>query len=1701
MSFSLLESGTLDGGCRAILDLVTDAVVIYDAGTLEILDTNRANCELHGYTADEIRAIGALGLSVQREPYTAERVASLVAGALAGEPQRFEWATRTRAGDEILWDALMQSATLEGRRVLITASRDVRVPRRVEAALRESEARFRGLFEEFPLSIQLFSPRGETLQTNRAWSELFGVTIDEVRGWNPMTEPQLAPLGDLIRAGFGGAAVDVPPSFFDSRQAITRVAGEERAAPAIDPAWIQVSMRPLRGPDGDVREVFLVHQDVTALKTAQLELQRANAELEARVAERTAELAEANEALEEEVAEHEAAREELHLRTQELEALFNALPDLYFRLDPAGRIVDFRAPAGMPLTVQADAFIHRPLEDFLPPEMAERARRSVAEVMETGQIRCFEYAMPRPDGPRDFEARIGPLGNGDLIAIVRDVTDGKHAERALQRSEEHFRTLIEQSHDVITILDAEGRAAYQSPSFQRVLGYAPEEVLGENVFGFVHPDDVAAVTEAMGAIVSVPGSVARAEYRFRHRDGSWRRLETFGRALPAGTSEGVAVFNTRDITGRYEAERALQEREEHFRTLIENAHDIVTVIDPSGEISYESPSVERMLGYTTRGLGVEAGLQRVHPDDREAVAGWLERQMATPGLATRFEHRLRHADGSWRRFEVLARTLAEGAAAGSVVLNSRDVTERWEAEQALKQREEHFRLLIENSHDIITILDPQGRIEYESPSFSRIMGWDAEERAGTSVLDLVHPDDVAPVATGMAAIVERPGTLQRAEFRFLHKDGSWRRLEAIGRTISPTSVDEGMVFNTRDVTERWEAEQALKQREEHFRLLIENSHDIITILDPHGRTTYHSPSLLRLVGHEPGEISTEDGFALIHPDDEPELRRVVEAHLASADAVTRTAFRMRHRDGSYRHVETVGRTMAEGPAAGSIVFNTRDITERREAEEALRERERHFRRLTENASDMIQVVAADTSITYTGPSVLRLLGYTPEEIQGTSAMGYLHPDDVPATVEKFAEMLALPGVPITAHYRVRHKDGRWLDFEAQAMTMAADSAAEGVVVNARDVTGRIAADRALREREERFRRLIENASDIVQLLSPDAVVQYSGPSIERVLGYTAEETVGTASSDLLHPDDASAVLEKFAGIVANPGTLARARYRVRHRDGGWREMEAQATTLVPESAAEGVVVNARDVTERNAAERALRVSEEHFRALIENAQDNIVIADADGVMTYHSPSVERILGYTPEELVGRSAFEFIHPEDAPGVVDELTRVFATPGYPGHVEYRFRHSNGSWRRLEAFGRTLALGADEPAARMVANVRDVTERREQEAALRIAMAEAESANLAKSEFLSRMSHELRTPLNSILGFAQLLAEADLGGADLRAVNHILTAGEHLLNLINEVLDIARIESGRQPLSLEPVRLGQVLDDAVGMVRPLAAARGVRVVDATSGAADTWVHADRQRLAQVLLNLLSNAVKYNRPGGSVRLLCAASADGRVHVRVQDTGTGIAPEHRGELFVPFARLGAEGSGVEGTGLGLALSRRLVDAMGGALELEESTPEGSTFRVALRPADDPVHALGVQEAPPADDAGAAGPRTATLLYVEDNLANLSLVETILERRSGWRLIPALQGRLGVEMAREHRPDLVLLDLHLPDLPGDEVLRQLRADPRTAGIPIVVISADATPNSVARLRAAGADDYLTKPLNVKRFVEAVEALLPHWEGR
>lgn len=386
--------------------------------------------------------------------------------------------------------------------------------------------------------------------------------------------------------------------------------------------------------------------------------------------------------------------------------------------------------------------------------------------------------------------------------------------------------------------------------------------------------------------------------------------------------------------------------------------------------------------------------------------------------------------------------------------------------------------------------------------------------------------------------------------------------------------------------------------------------------------------------------------------------------------------------------------------------------------------------------------------------------------------------------------------------------------------------------------------------------------------------------------------------------------------------------------------------------------------------------------------------------------------------------------------------------------------------------------------------IVERIRYEAALRDAREVAEAASAAKSEFLSRMSHELRTPLTAVLGYAELLSLTSLPLQEQGYVAAIEKGGGHLLDLINDVLDLARLDRGELRLSMGPVDVAGIIVDAAGLLQPLADSRNVALKTQLRGAERCFALSDNQALRQAMLNLIANAIKYNRQGGEVVVSVVAAAD-TVQIDVADTGEGIAAADLDSIFVPFERLGAARA-VEGTGLGLGISRRLVEAMGGTLQVHSEVGSGTTFSVVLAAAQRPMseHTVISALTSPGPTIGGGHHK---VLYVEDNIVNIELMQSFFTRlRPGIELVSTMLGELAVDLAREHAPGLILLDVNLPDIEGGEVIHRLKGNERTRSIPVVMVSADAIPAGIDSFLAAGASGYITKPIQVARLLEFVD---------
>jgi PAS domain S-box-containing protein len=508
-----------------------------------------------------------------------------------------------------------------------------------------------------------------------------------------------------------------------------------------------------------------------------------------------------------------------------------------------------------------------------------------------------------------------------------------------------------------------------------------------------------------------------------------------------------------------------------------------------------------------------------------------------------------------------------------------------------------------------------------------------------------------------------------------------------------------------------------------------------------------------------------------------------------------------------------------------------------------------------------------------------------------------------------------------------------------------------------------------------------------------------------------------------------------------------------------------------------------------------------FQRLVESSDQAIGFTDAQGNVQYLNPALRKQLGHNFADSYGRHFSQCLAAESVKLLPEIVEKITAGQGWHGLL--RMRRSDGS--EFVSLSNLGAMLEADGKLRSIFNIfTDHTEELLKEETLRNALLEANTASNAKSEFLSRMSHELRTPMNAIIGFAQLMeVDKELLPDQLDNAQEILRAGRHLLDLINEVLDLAKVESGHVDLSLEAVNYVDLIEECGTLVRALADASGIALE--SNVPADTAVRADRVRLKQALLNLLSNAVKYNRRGGrvTIRAEVMTRADGeRIRLHVTDNGPGIPAEHLPELFQPFNRLGAEAGEIEGSGIGLVITRRLVEIMGGEVGVVSEPGQGSDFWIEL-PRDVSPPAAIAFEAPrgyrqPEAASTALAPRA--VLYIEDNPSNLKLVGQILGRRPSIRLITAHTASLGLELAAHQPFDLILLDINMPEMDGYQVLAELRQREETRALPVLAITANALPSDIERGKAAGFTDYLTKPLDIAHFLAVVDQLLPN-EGR
>jgi PAS domain S-box-containing protein len=1072
-----------------------------------------------------------------------------------------------------------------------------------------------------------------------------------------------------------------------------------------------------------------------------------------------------------------------------------------------------------------------------------------------------------------------------------------------------------------------------------------------------------------------------------------------------------------------------------------------------------------------------------------------------------------------------------------------------QANITLQVSEEQLAVTLNSIGDAVLTTDADGRLTGMNPLAEQLTGWTLPEATGRPVDEIFH---IINQETRQPATIPIKETLAHGTIQglanhtiLIARDGSECD---IADSCAPIRDRNGQVIGAvlvfRDVTVEYARQQALRDNAALIQTILNTVVDgIITLHAGNGTIETVNPAAERMFSYNAADLIGQS-FSLLIPELDLEQRNgdgSLEYFRANAEAHAMGLGREvtgRRKNGSVFPLEIA---VSEMWQSDQLYFTgiLRDITSRKQAEEALLKagplqnaifNSANFSSIATDEKGVIQIfnVGAERMLGYSAVDVMNKI--TPADISD--------PQEVIARAKALSAELSTPITPgfealvfkasrgIEDIYELTYirKDGSRFPAIVSVTALRDDQdIIIGYLLIGTDNTARKQAEEALLKAGALQNAIFNSANFSSIATDAKGVIQIFNVGAERMLGYSAVDVMNKITpADISDPQEVIArakALSAELGTPITPGFEALVFKASRgiediyeltyiRKDGSRFPAIVSVTALRDDKGAIiGYLLIGTDNTARKQVEaeqkqlsQRLRDHQFYTRSLFEANIDALMTTDPSGIITDVNKQMEELTGCTRDELIG-APFKsyFTDPEQAETCVKLVLSEKKVTNY--ELTARARDEKETVVSVNA---TTFYDRDRKLQGVFAAARDVTERKrldqvlqEKNVELESARAVAEKANLAKSEFLSSMSHELRSPLNAILGFAQLL-ESDSPPptpAQNEGIAQILGAGWHLLKLIDEILDLAKVESKQVPLSHEPVSLIEIMSECQGMIEPQAQQRGIRMIF-PQFAIPCFVLADRIRVKQVLINLLSNAIKYNSKQGTVEVDCSESTPGRIRVSIRDTGAGLYPQQLAQLFQAFNRLGQEAGGEEGTGIGLVVAKRLVELMGGVIGVESTIGVGSVFWFELNAVAEPQ--FSPEESETEALAHPHVPRGAglhTLLYVEDNPANLKLVEQIIARHPDMRLLTAVNGNSGIEIARAAQPDVILMDINLPGINGFEALDILSADPATAHIPIIALSANAMPLDIERGLKAGFFRYIIKPIKVSEFMEALDVAL------
>jgi PAS domain S-box-containing protein len=1249
------------------------------------------------------------------------------------------------------------------------------------------------------------------------------------------------------------------------------------------------------------------------------------------------------------ITERRQAEEALRDSESKYRTLFESSTDAIMTLDENGFIDCNTATLKMFGCNQKSEFTTLHPADISPPNQPDgtdsraAADLRIAEAFKKGSSQ-FEWIHRTRNG-EDFPAEVllsaFKLGEKQVLqATVRDITERRQGEETLKESEQRFKAIFDNAVDGMVLADLESKKFYTcNKMFSQMSGYSLEEIKNLGIVD-IHPEkDLPYVTQQFEK--QVAGEITLAEdIPVKRKDGSIFYADV-NSSLITVSSKSYMMGIFRDTTERKKAREELRRSEEYFRALMENSLDAVTIMNEDGTIRYESPSYERLLGFKPDERVGSNLFERIHPDDITGVAELFAEFLPNRGGTIHAEVRAQHKDGSWRHIEAIGQNLLDNPIVKGIVINLRDITERKRAEEALRESEAKLKLYLGNSPDGIYISDVGGDFLYGNREAERVTGYPRGELLGKSFLklSLLPPEHLQKAAQllelNMAGRPTGPD-----EFELVRKDGSRVSVE-----ISTYPIGEGakleVIGIARDITERKRMEEKLL----HLSDAVKMSKDSIVISDLEGRIVEANEATLRMHGMEnKTDFVGKTALEIIAPEDREIMAEKVVKALAEGE-LKYVEYHALKNDGSKFLVEASISVMKDGKGEPTgYMAVTRDITERKRMEEELR----LLSDAVKMTSESIAIADLKGKILDINEAGLRMYGLNDRaDLVGKDPFEIIVPEDQQKALESMAKIL-VEGSLKTVEYRILKKDGSKALIETSVSLIRGEKGEpKSIVAVARDITEHRRMEEALHESEARYRLLAENVKDVIWTADLNLRLTYISPSHTQLTGYSVEEALAQTLDKLMTPASGEVVAKGFAEELAleesGPGDLFRSRIfevEANCKDGSTIPVEMKAAFLrglVGQPI--GILGITRDIRERKKAEEALRHSERRFRDIADNAFEWIWEVDPNGKYTYSNPTVEKILGYTPVEVLEKHFYDLLHPDDKERVKNEAFEVFAR-------KEPFRESVN--KNLSKDGRTVWLSTSGvPLLDEKGNLvgyrgadTDITERKKAEEAIR-------ELDRLKAEFISNISHELRTPLHSIKGFGKLILDGKVPDPNVQRefLTIIESQSNRLDKLVSNLLDVSRLEAGRFSIQKQRISIGSTVHEAVETLRGVANGRGITIKEDIPATLPE-IDVDKERLEQVMFNLLGNAVKFSNDGSEVTVR-AEVKEHDLLVQVTDQGIGIPRDAMPRLFQRFYRVEASSS-IGGSGLGLYISRQIIEAHGGRIWVESEPAVGSTFSFTL---------------------------------------------------------------------------------------------------------------------------------------------------------